>query len=92
MSQIYGELDSEKKAHEIEVARQMVKEIIKFGVTQHQILVIIQMLSLEVQKTESMKKIFDVVRDILKENNFLFIDEADSVESVLDNESEGLLK
>jgi hypothetical protein len=60
----YGQLDSEKKAELNAVSRKIVKEITDFGVTQPQLLMIIYLLSLQLENHEHMCAISSVVREI----------------------------
>ena len=46
---IYGEMEEEKRAAESIKAREIVQEIIRFGVTQHQLTKIIYLLAIELE-------------------------------------------
>ena len=56
-------MTSEKLAEENEECRKIIKEINNFGVTQRQILLIIYLLSLELENAEEMKIITDVMKE-----------------------------
>lgn len=60
----FGKLDSEKQAELNAVSRKIVKEITDFGVTQSQILMIIYLLSLQLENHEHMRAISSLVREI----------------------------
>jgi hypothetical protein len=51
---LYGKTDAEKHAEAMFKCREIVQEIIEFGVTQAQILRIIKLLSLELENREAM--------------------------------------
>ena len=53
---LYGELSSEKLAEESLQARQIVSEIMNFGVTQRQIWLIMYNLALELENVEDMQE------------------------------------
>lgn len=53
----YGSTEFEKDAIDNAKCRQIVKEIINFGVTQSQLLKIIELLALELENNEHMKQI-----------------------------------
>jgi len=61
---IYGELESEKLAQESNIARQIVSEITKFGISDRQRLLVMYFLSLELEKIEEMKAISTVIKTI----------------------------
>ena len=50
----YGETNTEKWAKEMMKSREIVSEIMKFGVNQHQIIQIINLLSLELEDRKAM--------------------------------------
>ena len=60
---LYGEASSEVRARENQVCRQIVKEVINFGVTQRQMLLVIYLLALELENVENMRNITQVVRE-----------------------------
>lgn len=72
--QKYGTTDSEKDLQKIMVARQIVKEIVDYGVSQEQILLIIQGLASEIENHEVMVELVSHVRDILKQKEVLILD------------------
>ncbi|MHA1988659.1 MAG: hypothetical protein ACW98D_18660 [Promethearchaeota archaeon] len=64
-----GKTETEKIADEILVCRNIVKEILNFGVTESQKIDIIYFLSLELENRESLEKITDVVKKIRRTIN-----------------------
>lgn len=67
-------MESDGRVLDIERCREIVKEIINFGVTQDQILMIMQLLSYELEDHEKMQILSTQLRDFLREKKFLFID------------------
>lgn len=63
MSEMYGELSSEKRAQENLVCRQIVSEINNFGINQRQLIMLIYLLSLEIENAETMQVIASVIRE-----------------------------
>lgn len=61
---MYGTLASEKLAEENQVCRQIVKNISDFGVTQRQIVMVIYLLALELENTEQMQMITQMINDL----------------------------
>jgi hypothetical protein len=68
---LYGKLNSEQVAEENTICRKIVHEIANFGVSQRQQLLIIYLLSLELENIEYMQAITSLIKDI--SNNELFI-------------------
>jgi len=66
-------MESDGRAHDIEKCREIVKEITNFGVTQDQILLIMQLLAYELEDHEKMQTLSVQIRDFLREKKFLFI-------------------
>ena len=67
-------MESAGRAQDIEICRQVVKEIVNYGVTQNQILLIMQLLSYELEDTEKMQELSTILRDYIREKKFLFVD------------------
>ena len=67
-------MESTSRAHDIEVCRKIVSEIVNFGVTQDQILLIMQLLSYELEDVEKMQELTSILRDYIREKKFLFVD------------------
>lgn len=67
-------MNSDEKALEIETCRQIVKEIVNFGVSQNQLLLIMKMLAYEIEDHEKSQFLTSHIRDFLKDSKFLFID------------------
>jgi len=64
LKEVARKLSSTEKARAIQKikAREIVGEIARFGVTQHQILYIIRLLSLELENADLMRDLNDVIR------------------------------
>lgn len=67
MSEKIGSTETEKWADEILKSRQIVDEIVKFGVSQKQILNIIKLLAMELEDREALVAISAVVKEALDE-------------------------
>lgn len=70
MSNVYGQLDSEKMANDNKVSRQIVKEINDFGINDRQRWMIIKLLTLELENVDHMKQLTKLIDD-LKANEIL---------------------
>jgi len=68
---LYGEAQSEKRAAENQVCRQIVREINNFGVTQRQTLLVIYLLASELESMEQTRAITSLVRELGGEDLFL---------------------
>ena len=77
----YGEFDSEKRAKENLVARQVVKEINNFGINERQKMMIMYLLALELENTEHMRDLTTVIREMGKESNMFITDGAEEEKS-----------
>jgi hypothetical protein len=66
---IYGEMEEEKKTAESVQAREIVQEILNFGVTQHQLIKIIYLLSIELEDRTLLETLSDVLRPLLFKEN-----------------------
>lgn len=66
MSEKIGQTETEKWAKEMLAGRQIVDEILKFGVNQSQILNIIKLLSMELEDREALLAISEVVKETLE--------------------------
>lgn len=71
-------MESEARALDIEKCRQIVAEIVNFGVTQEQLLLIMQLLSYELEDHDKMQELSTILRDFLREKKFLFVDTIES--------------
>lgn len=67
----YGQLKSEKLAEENETCRKIVREIANFGVSQRQQLMIIYLLSLELENVEHMRTLTLAVKQLGDSELFL---------------------
>ncbi len=61
----YGEIKEEKRALESLQAREIVQEIINFGINQHQLTKIIYLLALELEDRILLETLSDVLRPLL---------------------------
>ena len=61
MSDKYGETDTEKDIHLMIRSREIVKEIVNFGVTESQKIQIIKLLSLELEDGNIMREISNIL-------------------------------
>lgn len=68
---LYGQAQSEKRADENNVCRQMVREINNFGITQRQALMLIYLLASELENIEHMKAITKLVRELGGDDLFI---------------------
>jgi len=62
---LYGKTDNEQTAAESLECRKIVQTIMQHGITQHQILHICKLLSLELENTNAMQRISSIVNEIL---------------------------
>jgi hypothetical protein len=65
MDNLYGSTQSEKKLKQITACRDIVREITKFGVTNQQILFIIQLLAYELEDVEQMRELVGLTRTLM---------------------------
>tara|TARA_E500000331_G_C16730959_1_gene486640 strand:- start:167 stop:406 length:240 start_codon:yes stop_codon:yes gene_type:complete len=65
----YGKTKEEKKAEKSIKCREIVSEIVKFGVDESQKLQIIKLLALELENNKSMKKIVNAISNIAENNS-----------------------
>jgi len=68
MPKIYGEMSVETDLKDMTVCRDIVKELLDYGINQKQILQIIYLLSLEVENREAMLYISKAVKDVMEGN------------------------
>jgi hypothetical protein len=68
---LYGKTQSEKRAEENQVCRQIVREINNFGITQRQMLFLIYLLGSELENVEHMRAITKLVRELGGDDLFL---------------------
>ena len=66
---IYGEMEEEKRAAAPIKAREIVQEIIRFGVTQHQLTKIIYLLAIELEDRTLLETLSDTLRPLLFKDN-----------------------
>ena len=67
MTEKIGQTETDTWAREILLSRQIVGEVIKFGVSQKQILSIIKLLAMELEDREALVAISAVVNEALNE-------------------------
>ncbi len=72
----YGQTDAEKLAEEKQIARQIVREVSNFGITQRQQLFIIYLLAMELENVEHMQELSAHIRELAGPDLFL-IDRAE---------------
>lgn len=68
---VYGKLDSEREADENLVCRQVVSEIMNFGVTQRQIWYIIYLLGMHLEDVNEMREVVGFVKETKGTDLFL---------------------
>jgi hypothetical protein len=75
----YGKTETELLVEETLQCRQIIKEITKFGVSQKQILKIIELLSLELENIEHTREICGLIKEL---NNLSVIDDETTQEGL----------
>ncbi len=65
MSEKFGKSEAEEHLQQIMVVREIVRKIIDYGVSQEQIVLIIQALGYELQNHEHMIEVVGLTKDIL---------------------------
>ena len=68
---LYGQAQSEKRAEENNVCRQIVREVNNFGISQRQSLMIMYLLASELENVEQMQTLTRTIRDLGGEDLFL---------------------
>jgi hypothetical protein len=63
MSEIYGQLDSERLAADNKVAHEIVREINQFGINDRQRWLVIHYLALELENVDEMKELTGFVKE-----------------------------
>lgn len=66
-TELYGKISGEENVLESIKSREIVQEILRFGVNQNQILKIIYFLCLELEDRETLESLSDIIRPILFE-------------------------
>lgn len=72
----YGAFRSERDAEENDIARKIVHEIMQFGVSQRQLMLIIHQLAMNLERVEHMQAITATIREL--ESDTFLIDRADT--------------
>lgn len=67
MSELFGQLNSEKLAEENEVCRKIVSEVTNFGINQRQLKYVIYLLSLNIEDPETMREMVGATKEIFPE-------------------------
>jgi len=65
----YGDMAEEKRTSESIQAREIAQEIIKFGVSQHQLTKIIYLLAIELEDRVLLETLSDILRPLLFKDN-----------------------
>lgn len=73
MSELYGQLESEKIAEQNLLCRKIVNEISQFGVTDRQRLFIINLLALELENNVHMQEITSLIKSLNDDKNQIFL-------------------
>ena len=60
----FGELNSEKIANDNSICRMIVKEITDFGINQNQLMMILYLLSLQIENHEHMSTLASTIKEI----------------------------
>lgn len=68
---LYGEAQSETRAEENKVCRQIVKEINNFGITQRQSLMVMYLLAMELENIEHSRALALLIRELGGSDLFL---------------------
>ena len=69
--QIYGQLTAEKCSIENEDCRNIVKEVLNAGLTQRQHLLLIYLLSMELENVEYVQTIMGTIKDLAGDEIFI---------------------
>lgn len=77
MSEKFGQTESEEALEKIIEARNIVKAIMAHGVSQQQILLIIQFLGAEIHRHEDMVEVVTLARELLKGDKILLVDQSE---------------
>lgn len=64
MSQLVGQLESEKIAEENQQCREIVREIMNFGVNQRQVLVVMRLLAFELEDMDVCREIVGCLDEV----------------------------
>jgi hypothetical protein len=71
MTQYYGQLQSEKTAEENRIAREIVREISNFGISERQRWMVIYMLAMELENIDDLKSLTAFIKERKGETVFL---------------------
>ena len=64
MTKTYGTTDIESVSTDSTICRQIVKEIMSFGVSQQQLLLLIELLAFELENRDHLQRIASLLKDI----------------------------
>lgn len=67
----YGQASSEKTAEENQTCRQIVREVMNFGISQRQQLLLIYLIALELEDVTKMKSITEFMKEVMGNDVFL---------------------
>jgi hypothetical protein len=85
MSEMFGKTESEQELEKILEARDIVKAIISHGVSQHQILLVIQFLGAELHRHEDMVEVVTLARELIKGDRVLLVDRVEGTDGSSNN-------
>ena len=71
MSEVFGELQSEKLAQESQVARDIIRELGYFGINDRQRWLIIHGLAMELENVEEMRALTSYIREVKGSSLFI---------------------
>lgn len=71
MTEIYGQLSSEKAADENALCREIAKEISVYGITDRQRIMLIYLLALEIENAGNMQELTGIIKEIFGDQLFI---------------------
>jgi hypothetical protein len=71
VNQLYGKSESDRRAEENQVARQIVSEIGNFGVNERQRVLIMYLLAMELENVENLKAFTSIIKERCGKDVFL---------------------
>ena len=60
----YGETNVESESNDATVCRQIIREVIQFGVSQNQLLILVELLAMELENRDHLQRIASLVKDL----------------------------
>lgn len=73
MGEMYGSSQAEQNLEKVMTCREIVKKIVEFGVTQEQILLIIQLLGYELENHDALVEVVTLTKQLLGNETPLFV-------------------